>query len=88
MRDLQWQYNAWAEYLELQTNRLLAKKVNMVLKDILRNGYQTSYGRLEMLKGDLSGYASVRIDQKNRVVFKADQYRVLVIQCGSHYRDH
>lgn len=39
MRDLQWQYNARAEYLELQTNRLLAKKVNMVLKDILRNGY-------------------------------------------------
>ncbi len=88
MRDLQWQYNAWAEYLGLQTNRLLAKKVNMVLKDILRNGYQASYGRLEMLKGDLSGYASVRIDQKNRIVFKADQYRVLVIQCGSHYRDH
>lgn len=86
MRDLQWQYNAWAEYLELQTNRLLAKKVNMVLKDILRNGYQASYGRLEMLKGDLSGYASVRIDQKNRVVFKAGEAPRLSLRLRPDYR--
>ena len=40
-----------------------------------------------MLKGDFSGYASVRIDQKNRLIFSVDDYTITVIQCGGHYDD-
>jgi toxin YoeB len=53
----------------------------------MRNGYQCSYGKVEMLKGDFSGYASVRIDKKNRIIFRADENTVTVIQCGGHYDD-
>ena len=53
----------------------------------MRNEYQCSYGKAEMLKGDFSGYASVRIDKKNRIIFSADEYTVTVIQCGGHYDD-
>lgn len=58
-----------------------------MLKDIMRNGYQCSSGKVEMLKGDFSGYASVRIDKKNRIIFSADDNTVTVIQCGGHYDD-
>ena len=63
------------------------KKVNKLLKDIMRNGYDCSFGKVEMLKGDFSGFASVRIDKKNRIIFSADDNKVTVIQCGGHYDD-
>ena len=63
------------------------KKVNKLLKDIMRNGYDCSFGKVEMLKGDFSGFSSVRIDKKNRIIFSADDNKVTVIQCGGHYND-
>ena len=61
-----WQESAWEEYLywQLQDKKTL-KKINKLLMDINRNGYQC-IGKPQPLKGDLSGYWSVRIDEKNR----------------------
>ena len=87
MRNLLWQSDAWKEYENLQAEKAILKKTNKLLKDIMRNGYQCSYGKVEILKGDFSGYASVRIDKKNRIIFKADEDTVTVIQCGGHYDD-
>lgn len=87
MRNLFWQSEAWKEYESLQAEKATLKKVNKLLKDIMRNGYECSYGKVEMLKGDFSGFASVRIDQKNRIIFSADDNKVTVIQCGGHYGD-
>ena len=88
MRDLYWQSDAWLEYVDLQGDKVLCKKINNLIKDILRNGYQTGSGKLELLKGNMSGYASVRIDKKHRLIFTVDVGRVTVIQCGGHYDDH
>lgn len=88
MRDLYWQSDAWLEYVDLQKDKTLCKKINNLIKDILRNGYQADHGKVELLKGNMSGYASVRIDQKNRLIFTADAGRITVIQCGGHYGDH
>ena len=88
MRNLYWQADAWQEYVDLQSDKAMIKKINNLLKDIMRNGYGISTGGFEMLKGDLSGYASVRIDKKNRIIFQADENRVTVIGCGGHYGDH
>lgn len=41
-----------------------------------------------MLKGELSGYASVRIDKKNRLIFKDSEGRITIFACGNHYSDH
>lgn len=87
MRNLLWQADAWKEYESFQAEKATLKKINKLLKDIMRNGYQCSYGKVEMLKGDFSGYASVRIDQKNRIIFSADEDTVTVIQCSGHYDD-
>lgn len=87
MRDLRWYPAAWAEYMELQGNEAMLKKVNRILKDIMRNGYNSSYGKVEMLKGDFGGYASVRIDKKNRIIFKTDADTVTIVRCIGHYDD-
>ena len=56
-----WQESAWEEYLywQLQDKKTL-KRINKLLMDINRNGYQC-IGKPEPLKGDLSGYWSVRL---------------------------
>ena len=88
MRDLYWQSDAWREYVDLQKDKALCQKINNLIKDILRNGYQAEYGKVELLKGNMSGYASVRIDKKNRLIFTADAGRITVIQSSGHYGDH
>ena len=87
MRNLLWQSEAWKEYESLQAEKVTLKKVNKLLMDIMRNGYDCSYGKVEMLKGDFSGFANVRIDKKNRIIFSADDNKVTVIQCDGHYDD-
>lgn len=87
MRNLLWQSAAWAEYESLQAEKAALKRINRLLKDIMRNGYQCSYGKVEMLKEDFSGYASVRVDKKNRIIFRVDDFTVTVVQCGGHYDD-
>lgn len=82
-----WQESAWEEYLywQLQDKKTL-KKINKLLMDINRNGYQC-IGKPQPLKGDLSGYWSVRIDEKNRIVFRITEKNIDIMQCGSHYYD-
>ena len=85
--DKIWQDAAWADYLYWQTqDKKTLKKINRLLQSIDRSGYD-SQGQPEPLKGDLSGFWSVRIDAKNRIVFRIVDNRMEIAQCGSHYRD-
>lgn len=63
-----------------------SKKIHRLLADIQRNGYHCS-GKPEPLKGNLSGYWSVRIDDQNRIVFRINDDCVEIYQCGTHYGD-
>ena len=82
-----WHDKAWEEYLYWQTqDKKTLKKINRLLADIDRNGYNCS-GKLEPLKHNLSGYWSVRIDEQNRIVFKISGEHLEIFQCGSHYDD-
>ena len=57
-----WQDEAWADYLYWQQqDKKLLKRINQLLKDIDRSGYD-GIGKPEPLKGDLSGWWSRRID--------------------------
>ena len=85
MRKL-WQDEAWEEYLYWQTqDKKTLRKINRLLTDIDRNGYECT-GKPEPLSGNLAGYWSVRIDEKNRIVFRIDGDSMEIIQCGTHYR--
>ena len=82
-----WQDDAWEDYLYWQTqDKKTLKKINLILKDIDRNGYE-GLGKPEPLSGNLAGYWSRRIDDKNRIVYKIENNQIIIAQCGSHYRD-
>lgn len=86
-----WEDVAWEEYIYWQAqDKKTIKKINSILKDIDRNGYNCS-AHLELLKGNLAGYYSVHIDKKNRIVFRIHtvngQDEIEILQCGSHYKD-
>lgn len=82
-----WQDDAWEDYLYWQTqDRKTLKRINELLKDIDRNVY-SGIGKPEALSGNFAGYWSRRIDNKNRIVYKVENNQVIIIQCGSHYRD-
>lgn len=80
-----WHDEAWDEYLYWQTqDKKTLKKINRLLLGIDRNGYHCT-GKSEPLKGNLSGYWSVRIDEKNRIVFRIADDVLEIAECGSHY---
>lgn len=82
-----WDEEAWEDYLYWQTqDKKTLKRINQLIKDIDRNKYE-GIGKPEPLKGNLSGYWSRRIDECNRIVYKIADNRLIIIQCGSHYRD-
>lgn len=86
MRKL-WDDKAWEEYLQWQSrDKKTLKRINKLLQDIDRNGYN-SIGKPEPLSGNLAGYWSVRIDEKNRIVFRISEDNLEIIQCGTHYKD-
>lgn len=83
-----WQDDAWEEYLYWQTqDKKTLKRINKLLTDIDRNGYNC-IGKPEQLSGNLSDYWSVRIDEKNRIVFRIVDNNIEIIQCGTHYREN
>ena len=83
-----WHDEAWETYAFWQNqDKKTLKRINRLLKDIDRNGYRCT-GKPEPLKGNLSGYWSVRIDEKNRIVFRITGDILEIVECGSHYGDH
>jgi toxin YoeB len=82
-----WYDEAWEDYLywQIQDKKTL-KRINVLLKSIERNGYECM-GNPEPLRHDLSDFWSVRIDGKNRIVFRIKENVLEIWQCGSHYRD-
>ena len=78
---------AWYQYVNWQgLDRKTLKRINSLLASIRRNGYQ-SIGKVEKLKGDLSGLYSIRIDEKNRLVFYVKDNDVIIASCSGHYGD-
>jgi toxin YoeB len=60
------------------------KRINELVKDIKRNGY-AGIGKPEMLKGELSGFASRRIDGVNRLVYRIRDGALEILSCKGHY---
>ncbi len=82
-----WHDEAWADYLYWQTqDKKTLKKINRLISDIERNGVHCM-GKPEALSGNLAGFWSVRIDGKNRLVFRIREGRLEIWQCGSPYLD-
>ena len=72
--------NGWEDYLYWQTED------RKTLEDICRNGNE-GIGKPEPLTGNLAGFWSRRINDKDRLIYKFDQDNIYVLACRYHYSD-
>lgn len=79
--------NAWQDFLIwMREDRKTAKKIVSLLADIERNGNE-GLGKPESLKGNLSGYWSRRITEKDRLIYRFDETTIYIAACKGHYGD-
>ena len=79
--------NAWQDFLLwMREDRKTAKKISSLLADIERNGNE-GLGKPESLKGNLSGYWSRRISEKDRLIYRFDETTIYIAACKGHYGD-
>lgn len=72
-----WTEQGWDDYLYWQTqDKKTLRRINDLVKDIERNSIANGIEKPEPLKGDLQGFWSRRIDEKNRLV-KTRSYHTL-----------
>ena len=81
--------NGWIDYLFWEENdKKTLKKINVLLKDIARNGDRIGLGKPEALTGNLSSFFSRRIDVKKRLIYKTEEDSIIVLSCRYHYSEH
>ena len=77
--------SAWEDYQWWQSrDKQTLKRINSLIKEILRDPFQ-GIGKPEPLRENLSGYWSRRITGEHRIVYKADNDNITIIQCKNHY---
>ena len=88
MSEKIWSDEAWDDYIywQMQDKKTL-KRINLLIKDIERNGPLVGIGEPELLKGNLSGYYSRRINEKDRLVYSIENGNIYIAQCRGHYYD-
>ena len=88
MSEKIWSDDAWNDYLYWQTqDKKTLKRINLLIKDIERNGAMQGLGEPEALKGDLQGEFSRRINEKDRLVYHLEDGRRYISHCKGHYGD-
>ena len=76
------QFCEWAS-----SDKKIFRKLEKMIEDIRRNGHNGANDE-EALKGDMSGWYSRRIDEKNRLVYRIlDNGNIEIILCAGHYND-
>ena len=81
-----WFDEAWDDYLYWQTqDKKTLKRINALIQDIERSGFDTGIGKPEPLKGNLSGLWSRRIDETNRLVYRMENGMLQIVSCRGHY---
>ena len=83
---LSWTDHAWDDYLYWQTqNRKTLKRINALIADIKRDPDGAGIGKPEMLRNNLSGLRSRRIDEEHRLVYAVNPDEIAIISCRYHY---
>lgn len=83
---LVWDENAWEDYTWWQAqDRRLLRRINTLIRDIVRNGHE-GIGKPEPLKhGGFQGYWSRRINDEHRLIYSIHEDEVRIAQCRYHY---
>jgi toxin YoeB len=70
MGKLHFTENGWRDYLYWQDqDKKTARRINRLFTEMSRTPF-AGQGKPEALRGNLSGYWSRRIDEKNRIIYR------------------
>ena len=79
---------AWADYTYWQSqDKKTLKRINTLIEAATREPFE-GIGKPEALRGDLTGFYSRRIDDVNRLVYKADDNALQILACRYYYKDN
>lgn len=79
--------SAWKDYTYwLSQDRKTLRRINTLVECCLRAPFD-GIGKPEPLTGELRGYWSRRIDDKNRLIYRVTATTVDILQCKDHYDD-
>ena len=84
---IDWEADAWEDYVSWQTDKVILKRINLLIKDIQRSPFE-GIGKPEPLRHKLSGSWSRRIDEANRLVYVVENDVLTIVQCRGHYSPH
>ncbi len=85
MRAIRFVPDAWDAYPSWQDQDIKTlKRLNRLITAAARDPF-AGIGKPEPLRGELSGYWSRRIDEANRLVYRASDTELVIIACGYHY---
>ena len=85
MRTIRFVPDAWEAYLYWHDqDKKTLKRLNLLITACARDPF-TGIGKPEALRGDLSGYWSRRIDETNRLVYRANDAELVIVACRFHY---
>ena len=80
--------NGWKDYVYWETeDKKTLKRINKLIEDISRN-INEGIGKPEPLVGDLAGFWSRRINEKDRLIYKVEGNDIYILACRFHYDDH
>jgi toxin YoeB len=84
-RLLSWTGEGWKSYLYWQSqDKKTLKRINKLIDAILRDPFE-GIGKPEVLKENLFGFNSRRIDDTNRLVYAVEEKSIVIISCRYHY---
>ena len=88
MSEKIWSDDAWNDYLywQMQDKKTL-KRINLLIKDIERNGPMNGIGEPEALKNNLQGEFSRRINEIDRLVYHLENGKIYIVSYRGHYDD-
>lgn len=85
MRTIRFVPDAWEAYLYWhEQDKKTLRRLNLLITACARDPF-AGIGKPEALRGDLSGYWSRRIDEANRLVYRANDSELVIIACRFHY---
>ena len=85
--NLTFSAEAWDQYLFWHaTDTRTLRKINALIRECQRTPF-VGTGQPEVLRGNLSGLWSRRIDLKHRLVYRVTPTAIEVLQCRFHYGD-
>jgi toxin YoeB len=85
MRIISFVPEGWEQYIYWHgQDRKTLKRIIILIEAAARDPF-AGIGKPEPLVGNLSGYWSRRIDETNRLVYRAADEALVVIGCRYHY---